>query len=143
MEEQKETVGLRVNPTYTIKQNSQGGINLSDTNMYLHKNNELTYCPFRAVGTQKGLMGIPCGEACPHFHFVPETIPDTSQKVEEGKPPKRKQTGKVFVKLTCGCGNGGNGTFLRLSNVSELNMGAPKEGENKSKIIPLNSEGKK
>ena len=88
MEEKKpdtRTINIRLKPVYTLDRDKRVGADISNTNLYLYKNGKITDCPFKAIGTREGVALLPCGEECPHFHFVPETkkVPAKPKEGEE------------------------------------------------------------
>lgn len=135
------TVNIRVKPVYTLDRDKRMGADVSNVNMYLHKNNEIAMCPFRALLVKEGIISIPCGEDCVHFHFAPETRRQPKKGVESPDPKNPEhfevvETGKIMARLTCGCGGAnGMGTFYPISNVDASGQ-KPAEG----KIIQLNSK---
>jgi hypothetical protein len=124
MEQKKEErqMGLRLKPIYTIDKDRRIGSDISNPNIYLYKNGAIANCPFKAIGTRDGVAMIPCGEDCPHFHFVPETkkVPAKPKEGEENKEATMEtiETGKIFVRLTCGSGSNGNGIHLPIANIN-------------------------
>ena len=144
MEEKKpdtRTINIRLKPVYTLDRDKRVGADISNTNLYLYKNGKITDCPFKAIGTREGVALLPCGEECPHFHFVPETkkVPAKPKEGEENKETAMEtvDTGKIFVKLTCGCGSNGNGAYFPIANVD---MSGSKPEPSPLKVVKLNNE---
>jgi hypothetical protein len=136
MSEESKTINIRLKPIFTLAKDTRIGADISDINLSLFKNGAIANCPFKAIGTRDGVALLPCGEGCQHFHFVPETK-KISTPVEDGKSKEEVvETGKIFVKLTCGSGSNGNGTFFAIANVQT--GGAKPEPE--SKIISIHSK---
>lgn len=135
--EDKRTINIRLKPVYTLEKDSRAGADITDKNLYLFKNGALANCPYKALLAREGVIMLPCGEDCHHFHYVPDT-----KKVLEPNPSaiiptdihkeKIVETGKILVKLTCGCGAGGNGVFFPIANI---NMGEAKPETSPLKIV--------
>jgi hypothetical protein len=110
---QAAKLSLTMPSVYTLDNNKIAGLrDTSDKNVYLHKDNVIAMCPFLSqivtdFQTKKhGMLPVPCGSSCHHFHIAPET-----KKVLESSGggtttiEKVVQTGRVRVGISCGSGN--------------------------------------